>query len=74
MPNKDPNSYQKTKRIPNLKCLLGGECCTTALLSAQEDFKSIRSRLQETIEGAGRIFILYPTSHCELNRALLGTL
>ena len=38
----NPNSHQKAKRIPNPKCLLGGKCCETALLSAQEDFKSTR--------------------------------
>ena len=48
-------------------CLLGGECCATAVLYAQEDSKSTRSRLQEIVEDAGHIFILYPKFHCELN-------
>ena len=63
----NPNPNKKTKRIPNPNCLLGGECCATAVLSAQEDFKSTRSRLQEIVEDAGHIFILYPKFHCELN-------
>ena len=41
--------------------------CATAVLPAQEDFKSTRSRLQEIFEDAGHIFILYPKFHCELN-------
>ena len=51
----------------NPECLLGGDCCAVAILSAQEDFRSARSRLQEIVEEAGHIFLLYPKSHCELN-------
>ena len=36
------------------------------LLSAQGDFKSTRSGLQEIVEDTGRILILYPDFHCEL--------
>ena len=63
----NPNKNQKTKRVPNSNCLLVGECCATAVLSSQDDFKSTRSRLQEIVEDAGHIFILYPKFHCELN-------
>ena len=35
-----------------------GECCATAILSAQDDFLRMRSRLQGIVEDAG---------HCELN-------
>ena len=52
------DSHQKIKRILNPKCLLGGECCATALLLAQEDLKNTRSRLQEVVEDAGHIFVL----------------
>lgn len=37
------------------------ECCAT-LLSTKEDFERTRSRLQEMIENAGHIFVLYPKS------------
>ena len=43
-----------------------GGCGETTLLSAQEDFKSTRSRVQEIVEGAGHNFVLCPRSHCEL--------
>ena len=47
----------------NPECLLGGDCCAVAILSAQEDFRSARSRLQEIVEEAGHIFLLYPKFH-----------
>ena len=47
-------------------CLLGGECHATAILSAQDGFRSTRSCLQEIVEDAGHIFLLYPKFHCEL--------
>ena len=61
------NPHQKTKCMPNSKRLPGCECCATALLSAQEDLKSTRSRLQEIVEIAGHISVLYPKFHGELN-------
>ena len=63
----NPNKNRKTKWVPNPNCLLGGECCATAVLSSQDDFKSTRSRLQEIVEDAGHIIILYPKFHCEFN-------
>ena len=63
----NPNTHQKAKRVPNPECLLGGDCCAVAILSAQEDFKSTRSRLQEIVEEAGHIFLPHPKFHCELN-------
>ena len=61
------NKHQKSKKVSNLECLLGGDCCAVAIFSAQEDFGSARSRLQEIVEEAGHIFLLYPKIHCELN-------
>ena len=52
--------------LPNPNCLLGG-CCATAVVSARKYFKSTRSRLQEIVEDAGQIFILYPKFHDGLN-------
>ena len=63
----NPNKHQKSKRVSNLECLLGGDCCAVTILSAQEDFRSPRSRLQEIVEEAGHIFLLYPKFHCELS-------
>ena len=63
----NPNKHQKSKRVSNPECLLGGDYCAVAILSAQEDFRSARSRLQEIVEEAGRIFLLYPRFHCELD-------
>ena len=42
-----------------IQCLLGGECCATTILPAQDDFQSTRSRLQEIVEDTGHIFLLY---------------
>ena len=53
--------------MSNPECLLGGDCWAVAILSAQEDFKSARSRLQEILEEAGHIFLLYLKFHSELN-------
>ena len=61
------NTHQKAKRVSNTERLLGGDCCAVAILSAQEDFKSAPSRLQEIVEEAGHTFLLYPKFHCELN-------
>ena len=61
----NPYPRQKTKRIPNPKCLL--ECCATAPLSVQEDLKSARSRWQEITEDASYSFVLHPKPHYELN-------
>ena len=63
----NPDPSRKTKRVFNPQCLVGGECCATAILSAQDDFQSTRSRLQEIVEDTGHIFLLYPKFHCELN-------
>ena len=63
----NPITHQKSKRVSNPECILGGDCCAVAILPAQEDFRSARSRLQEIIEEAGQIFLLYPKFHCELN-------
>ena len=63
----NPNKHQKPKRVPNPECLLRGDCCAVAILSAQENFRSARSRLQDIVEEAGHIFLLYPKFHCELN-------
>ena len=63
----NPNTHQKAKRVSNPECLLGGDYCAVAILSAQEYFKSARSRLQEIVEEAGHIFSLYPKFRCELN-------
>ena len=63
----NPDPSRKTNRVPNPQRLLGGECCATAILSAQNDFRSTHSRLQEIAEGAGHIFLLYPKFHCEPN-------
>ena len=48
-------------------CLVAGECRASEILSAQGDFRSTRSCLQETVEDADNIFLLYPKFHCELN-------
>ena len=64
----NPEPSRKTKHVSNPQCLLGGgECCATAIRSAQDDSQSTRSGLQEKVEGAGHIFPLYPKFHCELN-------
>ena len=63
----NPDPSRKSKRVPNPQCLQGGECCATEILSAQDDFRSTRSRLQEIVEDAGHIFLLYLKFHCELN-------
>jgi hypothetical protein len=68
MPN--PNHSQKTKRVKNPACAEGApgrNCCATAILSAQPDFKAQRSRLEEAVEGAGHIALFYPKYHCEMN-------
>ena len=57
----------KPKRVSNPDSLLRGDCCAVAILSAQEDFRSAGSGLQEIVEEAGHIFLLYPKFHCELN-------
>ena len=51
-----PDGDQKTVRVPNLNCHLGGECCATAILSAREDFKSTCPQLQD-VEEAGHTLI-----------------
>lgn len=63
--NSDPS--RKTKRVPSPQCLLGGGYCATAILSAQSDFRDMRSRLQERVEDAGHISLFYPKFHCEPN-------
>ena len=63
----NPNKHQKSKRVSNPEYLLRSDCCAVAILSTQEDFRSARSRLQEIVEEAGHIFLLYPKIHCELN-------
>ena len=40
------NPQRKTKRVSNPECLLGGDFCVVAILSAQEDFRSVRARLK----------------------------
>ena len=62
-----PNQPQKSKRVSNTECLLGFYCCAVAILSAQEDFRSVRSRLQEIVEEEGHILLLYPKFHRGLN-------
>ena len=52
--------------MSNPEYLLGNYYAVT-ILSAQEDFRSARSHLQEIVEEAGHIFLLYPKVHCELN-------
>ena len=42
-------------------------CCARKVMSLQEDFRSQRSLLVETIEAAGHKCIFYPKFHCELN-------
>ena len=54
MPNRQPKSAPKNQAYPQPEV---SECCETAPLSAQEDFKSTRSRLKEIIEDAGHIFV-----------------
>ena len=63
----NPNTHRKSKRVSYPECLLGGDCCAVAILSAQEDFRSAHSHLQEIVKGARHIFLLYPKFHCELN-------
>ena len=53
--------------MSNPEYLLRGDCCAVAILSAQGGFRSARSRLQEIVEEAGHIFLLYPKFYCELN-------
>ena len=56
VPDKQPKFVPKTKRTYSQpKGLLGGECTFSA-----RDFKSTRSRLQETVKDAGRILALHP--------------
>ena len=63
----NPDLNRKTKRIFSPQCLLAGECCATAILSAQDDFQRTRSRLQERVGDTGHISLLYPKFYCELN-------
>ena len=63
----DPSLHRKTKRVSNPECLVGGDCCADAILSAREDFRSVRSHLQAIVEDAGHIFLLCPEFHCELD-------
>ena len=62
----NPDPSRKTKRVSGPQCLPGGECCSTAVLSARDDFHNTPSRLQEIMQDGG-IFLLYPKPHCELN-------
>lgn len=66
MPNRQPKFAPKTKCITNLKCLLGGRILYNCTLSAQEDFKSNHSRLQEVIENAGHILFSIQSSTVSL--------
>ena len=63
----NPDLSRKINRVSNPQCLLGGECCATATLTAQDDFRSTRFRFQGIVEDTGHIFLLYPKFHCELN-------
>ncbi|CAG8719141.1 33845_t:CDS:2 [Racocetra persica] len=56
------NACKKNKPDPK-----NPKCCATRILSAQSDFASQRSRIQEVIEAAGHMCIFYPKFHCELN-------
>ena len=49
--------------MSNPKSPLGDDSYTVAIPSAQGDFSGVRSRLQEIVEGAGYIFLLYPKSY-----------
>ena len=44
-----------------------GECCATALLQSQPDFKEQKGWLQELLEQAGHSIVFYLKFHCELN-------
>jgi len=52
---------------PNSKCLKGGNCCASALLASQPDFKAQKGELEEAIEEAGHMVLFYPAFHCEIN-------
>ncbi|RPB04631.1 hypothetical protein L873DRAFT_1928239, partial [Choiromyces venosus 120613-1] len=41
-------------------------CCAQALLSSQPDFQVQKYQLQETLEAAGHMVILYPVYYCKL--------
>jgi len=61
-----PASNGKKSKL-NPVCVQGGTCCARALLAAQPDFQAQKPELQETIEKAGHLVILYPAFHCEIN-------
>jgi hypothetical protein len=69
----NPNPDQKTKRIDNPACLQNlqsptpKECCATAIIAQQPDYLAQRGQIQEIVEAAGHIVVLYPKFHCELN-------
>lgn len=56
-----------THNRPGCDPTLHGECCATALLQSQRDFKEQTGRLQEEVEAAGHLVIFYPKFHCELH-------
>jgi hypothetical protein len=43
------------------------DCCARKLLGSQEDFKSQKSWIQETVEDSGHCCILFPKFHPEFN-------
>ena len=51
----------------NCKLDTPGGCCARGLLSIQEDFRAQKSLVEEVIEEAGHLVLLYPKFHCELN-------
>ncbi|RPA88966.1 hypothetical protein L873DRAFT_1723843, partial [Choiromyces venosus 120613-1] len=42
-------------------------CCTQALQSFQPDFQVQKGELEETLEAAAYLVIIYPIFHCQLN-------
>lgn len=42
-------------------------CCAKHFLESRPDFLAQKTALQETVEGSGHIFELYPKYHCECN-------
>ena len=67
MPNKQPKLTLKDQAYFQPGVSVGKRMLCNCAFVGTGDFKSTRSRLQEIIEDASYIFVLYLELHCELS-------